>query len=137
MSFGQAVPTSGRWLAETATLYRFVIVGLAAAAVHIGFVWIFVAHSDIEPFVANFFGFSLAFATSFAGQYVWTFRSSRRLSSAILRFALLSILAFGVNNLLLWAVLQSESVPVATATVAAACVVPAVTYLGNRFWALT
>ncbi|MFN2202597.1 MAG: GtrA family protein [Caldilineaceae bacterium] len=137
MNAARTTPASGRWLAETLIVYRFVIVGLVAAAVHVGVAWTLIVHFDTSPMAANFSGFGLAFATSFIGQYVWTFRSSRRLIDAILRFALISAGAFGVNNLLLWSVLHENLVPAPAATVAAACVIPAVSYLGNRFWALT
>ena len=137
MNAARTTPASGRWLAETLIVYRFVIVGLVAAAVHVGVAWTLIIYLGMRPLAANFSGFGLAFATSFVGQYLWTFRCSRRLTNAILRFALTSAGAFGVNNLVLWLTLRANLFPDAAATIAAASVIPVASYLGNRFWALT
>jgi putative flippase GtrA len=130
------ITTCDRWIAEVGRIYRFVIVGLFATAVHVSVAWTLIVYANMPPLAANLNGFGLAFALSFVGQYFWTFRSNRRLLSAMLRFALIASAGFSVNNLVLWLTLQANLFPDATATVAAAGVIPVASYLGNRFWAL-
>ena len=132
--------SQGRWygraLSEALLLYRFAAVGLLAGVVHIGVAGTLVATGTLPPLSANLVAFSVAFALSFTGQYFWTFRCTRHWMVAVVRFAAISATAFGVNNLLLLGLLQLEVLPAASAAVLAPLVIPIVTYLGNRFWAL-
>ena len=135
------VPASqGRWygcaLREGLLLYRFVIVGLLAGMVHIGAVGILITTGALPPLNANLVAFSLAFVVSFTGQYFWTFRCTRHWLFTLLRFAIISATAFGINNLFLFGLLQTSFMPTASAAMLAALTVPLVSYLGNRFWAL-
>ena len=126
----------GRALKEGVLLYRFAIVGILAGVVHIGVAGTLIATGTLPPLHANLVAFSLAFVLSFTGQYLWTFRCTRHWLLAVLRFAVISGTAFGVNNLLLLGLLQSALLPAASAAVLAALVIPVVSYLGNRFWTL-
>lgn len=118
------------------TLYRFAVIGVLAAIVHMSLAWLLVKVGDVAPLLANLCGFATAFALSFLGQYLWTFRSQRHWAAAVWRFAVISGTAFAVDNLLLLLLLRAAWLSAADATVVAACVIPMISYLGNRFWAL-
>ena len=123
-------------IAEAILLYRFVIIGVLAAIVHMSLAWVLIERSDVAPFISNLAGFSAAFTVSFLGQYLWTFRSQRHWAAAVWRFAAIAATAFAVNNALLFLLLRLGWLADSHATVLAACVIPVVSYLGNRFWAL-
>lgn len=120
---------------EVLTMSRFTLVGITAACVHISIVWALITQLGIETLLANLFAFLIAFIVSFAGQYLWTFRSKRYWKNALIRFFLTSLLGFMVNNIVLIAVLDMEILSDSLTAVLSACVIPLVTYLAGRFWA--
>lgn len=133
----ERLPGSARWIAEALLVYRFVIIGVLAAIVHMSLAWLLIERGEVAPTTSNLIGFSTAFMFSFLGQYFWTFRSKRHWVSAVWRFAAISVTAFAVNNALLLIMLRRDWFVESNATVLAACVIPVITYLGNRIWALT
>jgi len=120
---------------EIMTMSRFTLVGVAAACVHISIVWTLITQLGIETLLANLVAFLTAFIVSFTGQYLWTFRSKRNWQSALIRFFLISLLGFAVNNITLIAVLDMGVMSDSHAAVLSACIIPVVTYLAGRFWA--
>jgi putative flippase GtrA len=120
---------------ELLTMSRFTLVGIAAACVHIGIVWGLITQLGTETLFANLVAFLSAFIVSFTGQYLWTFRSKRNWQSALIRFFLISLLGFGVNNLVLITMLDVGLTSDSLAAVLSACIIPVVTYLAGRFWA--
>ena len=120
---------------EVLTLSRFMLVGVAAACVHISIVWALITELGIEALLANLAAFLTAFSVSFMGQYLWTFRSKRYWQSAIVRFFLISLLGFAANNLVLITLLDMGVMSDSLAAVLSACIIPVVTYLAGRFWA--
>lgn len=111
------------------------LVGVAAACVHISIVWALITELGIEALLANLAAFLTAFSVSFMGQYLWTFRSKRYWQSAIVRFFLISLLGFAANNLVLITLLDMGVMSDSLAAVLSACIIPVVTYLAGRFWA--
>jgi putative flippase GtrA len=120
---------------EIQKLSRFVAIGVAATAVHMAVVWSLISLVDTEPLLANLAAFLIAFVVSFTGQYFWTFRSTRRLSSAITRFFVVAFSAFLLNNVALVALLNAQLMSASLAAVIAVCVIPAISYVLGRFWA--
>lgn len=120
---------------EVLTMSRFTLVGIAAACVHISIVWVLITRLGLETLLANLAAFLTAFSVSFAGQYLWTFRSKRYWQSALIRFFLISLFGFAVNNIVLIALLDLGFMSDSLAAVLSACVIPVVTYLAGRYWA--
>lgn len=114
---------------------RFTLVGIAAACVHIGIVWSLITQLGIEVLLANLIAFLTAFLISFSGQYWWTFRSKRNLRSALIRFFIISLSAFVLNNVVLITFLDLELMPDAITAIVSACIIPVFTYIAGRFWA--
>ena len=119
---------------EVLTMSRFTLVGIAAACVHISIVWALITQLGIETLLANLVAFLTAFIVSFTGQYLWTFRSKRYWQSALIRFFLISLFGFAVNNIVLITLLDMGIMSDSFAAVLSACVIPVVTYLAGRFW---
>jgi putative flippase GtrA len=120
---------------ELLTVSRFSLVGIAAAGIHIGIVWILIAQTDISVLIANFVAFLVAFGFSFIGQYFWTFRSTSNLRRTLLRFFSVALGAFITNNLILVVLLNTQLLDDLLAAVFAVFVIPLITYLAGRFWA--
>ena len=120
---------------EVLTLSRFTLVGIIAACVHISIVWALITQISIEALLANLVAFLTAFIISFTGQYLWTFRSNRNWQSALIRFFLISLLAFALNNMALITLLDLGFMSDSLAAILSACVIPIITYLAGRFWA--
>ena len=122
---------------EALTVSRFTLVGIAATCVHVCIVWALITQFEIEVLLANLVAFMTAFLVSFSGQYAWTFRSSRKWHSALLRFSIISLFAFGLNNIALMTLLGLEFIPDSHAAILAVCIIPVITYLAGRFWAFS
>jgi len=120
---------------EVLTLSRFTLVGITAAFVHIGIVWVLITQHEIETLLANLVAFLTAFMVSFTGQYLWTFRTKRYWQSALIRFFLISLAGFSGNNIVLISLLDMGVMSDSFAAILSACVIPIVTYLAGRFWA--
>jgi putative flippase GtrA len=77
----------------------FTVVGTTATAVHLSVVAGGVP-LGLSPLLANVVGFFFSFAVSFIGHALWSFPIGRKdVPSAIRRFAVVSVLAFGLNEL--------------------------------------
>jgi len=117
-------------------LVVFVLVGCAAAAVHLATVKLLVDGAGVLPLASNIAGWLLAFGVSFFGHHRMTFGDQRSPAGrAMRRFFLLSAVGFSVNELsyatlLTWSPLRYD---VALAVVLVG--VAAFTYLLSRHWA--
>ena len=79
---------------------RFIVIGCAAAAVHLAVVRLLVGAQLLAPLTANVVGWLVAFGVSFVGHLRWTFAQQRApLRHALPRFFALSALGFAVNEL--------------------------------------
>lgn len=125
---------AGKWH-ELKTLVRFGVIGIAATAVHVTIVFLLIERANAQPILANLIAFAFAFVVSFSGQYYWTFRSKRRISSAVTRFFLVAFSAFLVNNVVLITLLDMDLMQPSLAAVLAVFVIPLISYLLGRFWA--
>lgn len=76
----------------------FTVVGTAAATVNLAVVAGTVP-LGLSPLLANVIGFLLAFALSFLGHARWSFPAvGRPVGMALRRFAVISVLGFGLNE---------------------------------------
>jgi putative flippase GtrA len=113
---------------------RFGMIGVTATAVHVLIVWLLLSGTSLPPLVANMFAFLTAFGISFAGNYLWTFRSPGNPIKAMRRFLLISVSAFAVNTLLLAGLLRGGWFSPTAAAIVSAAVVPMITFLAARLW---
>lgn len=83
-----------------ARIWRFVVVGCTAAAIHWSVVVALVSQWDWPPLLANVAGWLVAFAASFSGHHLVTFRGHLTpWTSSALRFFGISAGGFMVNEL--------------------------------------
>jgi putative flippase GtrA len=103
-------------LIELLRVLRFGIVGLAAAAVHYWVVIALVELLHIAPLQANAGGFIVAFWVSYFGHRHWTFSDAvathaQGASPSFLRFLLVAVLGFCMNELLFYLLLRYAGWP--------------------------
>ena len=71
---------------ETARVGRFALVGVAATTIHLSVAMLLEYLSPLPVIVIHVLAYLTAFSVSFVGHYVYTFKSSRQWSLALMRF---------------------------------------------------
>ena len=114
----------------------FTAVGCAAAAVHLGVVILLVSQRGWVPLAANVAGWLVAFAVSFGGHRLLTFRSrAAPLWRAMRRFFGVSLAGFTVNELTYAALLHLSGLRYDVLLAAILVLVAVMTYLSSSRWA--
>ncbi|WP_200332537.1 GtrA family protein [Thiocystis violacea] len=121
---------------ETAfRLARFGLVGIVATLVHLGVVVSLVESGVLpEPLVANLFAFSCAVFVSYYGHNYWTFRQRRGSVPQFLRFLVITVMALGLNQLILYVVTRPLGLDYRIGLLLVLCLVPLFTYALSHFW---
>lgn len=127
-------------LIELLRIARFGIVGLTAAAVHYWVVIALVELLHIDPLQANVGGFFVAFWVSYFGHRHWTFSDTVATHtdgkhSSFLRFLLVALLGFCMNELLFYLLLRYAGWPYYFALAVVVFTVAVMTYVLSRLWA--
>lgn len=117
------------------TIWRFIAVGIVNTVA--GLTLIYSARAlGFGEVTANATGYTIGFALSFGLNRQWTFRQSGYVLRHMLRFAVVILLAWLVNLIVLLELLHLGL----NAAIAQACTVPVYTlisYLGCRNWVFT
>ncbi|MBW8816096.1 MAG: GtrA family protein [Caulobacterales bacterium] len=113
----------------------FVGVGLAATATHLGVALLANGLFGAPPLVCNFVGYSSAVALSYLGHAVFTFRKRIFEGGQFLRFVVVSLLALGVSQGLVWFCTSGLHWPLYLAMIPVALLVPAFTFTLAKLWA--
>lgn len=127
-------------VAEAGTAGRFAVVGAVATATHAGVAVTLLNTNLLNAFPANIVGFLVAFAVSFSGHHFWSFAATHTPGQTfrrIRRFFLLAISGFALNSGVLASWLAFTPWPDTLGILFAIAVVPALTFLGARFWAFS
>lgn len=127
-------------LIELLRVLRFGIVGLTAAAVHYWVVIALVELLHIAPLQANAGGFIVAFWVSYFGHRHWTFSDVvathvQGAHPSFLRFLLVAVLGFCMNELLFYLLLRYAGWPYYLALAVVVFTVAVLTYVLSRLWA--
>lgn len=116
-----------------AELVRFGIVGLVATATYL-IVSMVVRSAGAGHYFANFSGYIASVAISYFGHRVVTFRSKQAHRRQGPRFILVSLLAFGLTNLIVYIFVDRLDLAFSFAAVAVAISIPLFTWLMSRTW---
>jgi len=117
-------------------LMRFGLIGLAALSVHLLTVMLLVRTWEIPPLGANVAGFLLAFQISYWGHYKWTFTADQvSHKKASLRFFILAVSNFCLNEFMYAGLLQATPLPYDVALLAVLIFISASTFILSKFWA--
>lgn len=117
-------------------LMRFGLIGLAALSVHLLTVMLLVRTWEIPPLGANVVGFLLAFQISYWGHYKWTFTAGQvSHKKASLRFFILAVSNFCLNEFMYASLLQATPLPYDVALFVVLIFISASTFILSKFWA--
>ena len=112
----------------------FIVVGAAAALTHLS-VFTLTRHA-VWPELANAMGFCVAFAVSFAGHRLLSFRdASTTLASSLRRFVVTALAGFACNELVFVVLYRALDWPSLAALVLALVLAAGQTFLLSRYWA--
>ena len=117
-------------------LLRFIVIGTAAAAVHLAVVTLLVRLGGLRPLLANVAGWAVAFWVSFMGHYGWTFRGTVLTRNASARrFVLLSGAGFAVNESLYALALDTSTLRFDVLLALVLLATAVITFVASRWWA--
>ncbi|MFO1123112.1 MAG: GtrA family protein [Hyphomicrobiales bacterium] len=111
---------------------RFIVVGLAATAVHIMTALAVNAIVGLSPLWSNVAGFLGAVSVSYLGNWYWTFDAESRHGFALPRFLGVALLGFAVNHAMVFAICDVAGRPLWQAMIPVAVVVPALSFWLNK-----
>ena len=115
---------------------RFGIVGILATSVHTGILMLLVEAFSVAATIANVIAFLLAFVVSYVGHYYWTYKIDTAHSSTMARFFIVAVGGLLLNYLIFFIVVDTLGYYYLLALLLVLLIVPAMTYLAQRLWAL-
>lgn len=104
---------------------KFATVGGGATAVHLVTALALNSLVQVAPLRANFMAFLVASFVSYIGNWYWTFDGNSPHVFSVPRFAALSLVCFGVNQAIVFGVVELLHQPLWIAMVPVVIVIPA------------
>lgn len=120
------------WIALALQYGRFLVVGMAATAVHVSLYVGCVALLGMVPLLANTIGFAFGVQVSYFGHGRWTFRDAE---GSRLRFWVVSGVGFALNTLFVQLVTGTLGLAYGWAIPLIAGVTPVLTFTLSKLWA--
>lgn len=115
-------------------ILRFGVVGILATLVHLGVLTAGVEQAGVSPVLMNGIAFCLAVGVTYFGQSIWVFRNRERSTAQFMRFGV-SVLAGLFGNMAIMAVaVKLMHQHYVVGFTAALIIVPAATFVLNKFW---
>jgi putative flippase GtrA len=114
-------------------LATFGAVGIAATLTHVTVAWAVFAGLGHPVLVANLVGAFAAFFVSFLGSARFTFRTRRPLHRSAPRYAVLTLVSFGLASAIM-AFVESRALSGLVYAAAVLCVVPPTNFAIARLW---
>lgn len=118
-----------------AQLYRFGIIGIAAACTQFAGVLFLVHFFYLNPYLANALAFLVAFQVSFQGHKFWTFSSETEHSHTMPKYLVVALLSFCLNEGLYTYFLLRLNLNYSVALIIVLIIIPPVTFILSKFWA--
>ncbi len=115
-------------------VFRFIIIGLLATVTHFMLAVSLVELLLLPVLWANWAGFICASAVSYCGHYFWTFSSSAKHHVALLKFAVLGLLGFLLNGVLVSITVDIFLWPYVLGILLAVSLVPVMTFFVSKLW---
>ncbi len=116
-------------------LFRFGVIGSAAAAVNMIVVVLLVQFAHWSPLAANIIAFVIAYQVSFFGHHHWTFQATSSAKTSWPKFLLVAVGSFILNEGFYALFLQVWHVEYIVALLLVLLVVPPITFALSKLWA--
>lgn len=115
-------------------IFRFGVVGIAAAFIHFSTVVMLVQNWAFAPLVANIAGFAVSFQMSYWGHRLWTFNDAVSLHRvAFPKLLAVQLLNFAANEMLFY-IFLSLNLPYPMALMIVLTVLPVFTFISSKMW---
>ncbi|MEM8572003.1 MAG: GtrA family protein [Pseudomonadota bacterium] len=115
-------------------ILRFAMVGIGATATHFGVLTLAVEAFGINPAVANGLAFCIAVCVTYLGQSYWVFSSRSASPSRMAKFLATAFGGMVANVAIMAASVDLFGLPYQVGFAISLVVVPASTFLANKFW---
>jgi len=112
----------------------FVVIGLLATGVHVGSA-LLAKQAGLSALNANLVGYCVAVGVSYVGNARLTFRRPTRDLGQFIRFLTLSLTALGLNQALVYLLVERAHWPFWLALGPVVIMVPAISFVGSKLWA--
>ncbi len=119
---------------EVMVFARFFMVGIFATLIHMSVAILLISQFSVAIFVANLIAYLVAFFFAFSGHFIWTFERKANFPRSLVRYFVISIIAFAINNLVLLGLVKKGLFPETFSVVLAAAVIPLVSFTASRLW---
>lgn len=116
-------------------LGRFFTVGMVATGVHVAAALYLNGPGGLSPLSANIGAFCVAFAFSYAGNYVYTFEAMADHRQSVPRFLIVSLVGLALNQSIVWLCVEKLGWAFWQSMLPVAVMVPALGYVMSRMWA--
>ncbi len=119
-------------------LVRFSLVGASGYAINLAVYSTLVLGFDVQYVVAALVAFCVAVTNNFALNRSWTFRATEgRMTFQAPRFLIVSLLALGVNLIVLELLVGAAGVPKVPGQAVAILVATPLNFVGNKLWSFS
>ena len=113
------------------------VVGSTATAVHVAIAIALVEGAGVSPFWANIPAFLVAFVVSYCGNLCWTFQAAGDHLRRVPRFLSVTLLAFGLNQLIVHVVVDRLDLDYRLALALVVSLVPPAVFFASRRFAFS
>lgn len=126
-------PKSRKALRE---IFAFGVVGVSATVTHftVGIVVFYVLPLGLTALWANFIAFCVAFFVTYFGNALFVFPETRLGPASFVRFLSVSLFSLGLNQGIVFVLVNLMALPYWQALIAVLIVVPPTTYLGMKYF---
>jgi putative flippase GtrA len=114
------------------TLFKFSIIGFISTLIHILSSLFFFKITNLI-YLSNFFGFSNAVIFSFAGHYIYTFKSKSSIKKTIIKFFFISLSSLIINQLSL-VFLINLGLTKSTSIIIGSLFIPIYSFILSKYW---
>ncbi len=112
----------------------FGAVGISATMVHVAVALSINSLAHVRPILANCAGYACAFAVSYLGNCVFTFRRPPMHGRQFARFVVISLTGFALNQSIVFLGVERAHFPFKFVLVAAVLFVAALTFAASKLW---
>lgn len=114
----------------------FIVVGVSATATHftVGLVVFYVLQVGLSALWTNFIAFCFAFLVTYFGNALLVFPETKLGPASFIRFLSVSLVSLGLNQAIVYALVERLGLPYWQALIVVLMVVPPATFFGMKYW---
>lgn len=118
----------------SAAFARFAISGGGVALVAVATYYLCAVPLALPPLLANLIAYLTQLVVGYQAHRLFSFRQQRRDAASMVRYAIMSVGAFGLNSLWVWALTDLAGLARWTPIVPMVALTPLITFALARYW---